>query len=275
MSDFAGLRVVAFEGRRVEEITRLIQARNGRPVSAPATRLELLQAGPGMVELAARLRDQELDGMLFLTEPGVSRLPEVMEPIMGHSELIERLGAVHLAARSPGVASALARLGLDESLVPEPPYTWESLVSAFDRTYGVAGREIAFQESGIIHSRMQAELMDRGAEVLQVAVYHWVMPESLAPLVDGIQALVDGTARVALFTNATQIAHVMDVAAERDLQAPLREALRGSVVGAIGEICGERLRAFGVEPNVIPEHPRLEELVDQTAQSAEKILESR
>ena len=51
-------------------------------------------------------------------------------------------------------------------------------------------------------------------------------------------------------------------------------APRSSVVGAIGSLCVDRLRAFGIEPDVVPEHPRLEELVEETARRAAEMLET-
>lgn len=126
-----------------------------------------------------------------------------------------------------------------------------------------------------MHSRMQAELMDRGAQALQVSVYRWGLPEDPGPLVDAVEALAGGAIRVALFTNATQIENVMAVAAERDVDEPLRDALRAATVGAMGSLCVDRLRAFGIQPDVVPNQPRLEELVEQTARCAEENWESR
>ena len=57
-----------------------------------------------------------------------------------------------------------------------------------------------------------AALKERGVEVLRVPVYQWTLPADIQPLREAIQALVDGRAQVALFTNSAQVEHLLRVA---------------------------------------------------------------
>jgi uroporphyrinogen-III synthase len=62
----------------------------------------------------------------------------------------------------------------------------------------------------------------------------------------------------------------MHVASEHGLDVQLRAALRDRViVGAVGPTCADALRANGVEPHVVPGHPRMGHLVLALAAAVE------
>lgn len=272
MLPLSGLRVAVFEGRRASRMAELVARQGGEAVVAPATRVVPLDPGPDAVELAARLRDGRLDAMLFLTDTGVRLLPEVMAPVIGRDALLSHLSALRLGARGPKTAGALRELGLPDAVVSEPPHTWRSLVTSFDGAFSLAGRAVAVQESGRVHARLRAMLMELGAEVIEVAVYRWALPEDTAPLAAAAEGLAQGTIRVALFTNGAQIDHLLSLAAELGFDDPLRRALRGAVVGAVGPHCASRLAVFGIEAGIVADPPRMERLVEETAARARDML---
>ncbi len=275
MLPLSGLRVAVFESRRASELLDLVLRRGGEVVLAPATTIVPLEPGPGAVELAARLRAGDVEAMLFLTDTGIRLLPDLMAPIMGRDELLGRLAELRLGARGPKTAAALADLGLPEPVVSAPPHTWRSLAAAFDEAFPVTGRVVGVQETGRVHAPLRAELMDRGAEVLEIAVYRLALPEDTAPLAEAARGLVSGAIRLALFTNATQIEHLMTVAAQAGIAEPLRRALEGVVVAAIGPYCADRLSAFGVRADIVPDTPRMDRLVAEVAARAGELLEKR
>src|SRR5438105_2671226 len=85
------------------------------------------------------------------------------------------------------------------------------------------GGRVFVQEYGVENREFVAELKKRGARVSRVPVYRWGLPEDLSPLKTAILEVSDGHADVLLFTNATQIHHVLQVASEEGLEASFRE----------------------------------------------------
>ena len=86
------------------------------------------------------------------------------------------------------------------------------------------------------------ELKKRGAQVLQVPVYRWALPNDTRPLEQAIQRLIGGDCQVALFTNAMQVSHLFQVATQMEFADPLRDALSDVVVGSVGPLCSQALR---------------------------------
>jgi uroporphyrinogen-III synthase len=267
MMDFGGQRVVGFESRRAAELARLVEAHHGVPLIAPALRELPLEPGPDVVELAARLRRKQLDGVLFLSPGGVRVLPDAMAGILATDTLLSLLSALPLGARGEKTKEALVAMGLGEAkiIVSDEPHTWHELLDAWEREQTVVGTELALIEHGVAHGRLKAALEDVGAQVLSVALYRWALPDDVGPLLRAIDEIVVGRAAVVLFTSGAQIDGVMGVAAEQDLDEPLREALSRAVVGAVGNVTADRLRAFGIEPDVIPLRPRMADLVRDAA----------
>lgn len=272
MPDLAGLEVAVFESKRAVEMVRLVEHFGGRPHSAPSVREVLLDPGPDAVELVRMLRAGALDAVLFLTRTGVDGLADVMQPILPRQELVELLRGVPAGARGPKTDQALRDLGLEDIVSSTPPHTSRQLVDDFDRRHPLAGTQVAMVEHGFHHAVARSLLVDRGAEVLPVAVYRWALPHDVEPLNAAIEGLVAGSIRVALFTNGVQVDSLVGLASEQDLDEPLREVFQSCVVGAIGPVCAERLRAFGIEPDVVPERASMEELVRAVAERAQALL---
>jgi uroporphyrinogen-III synthase len=77
-----------------------------------------------------------------------------------------------------------------------------------------------------------------------------------------------------VFTTAVQLDHLQQVAATvPGRAAALASALRESVlVSAIGPTAAEALAEAGIEPDVVPEHPKLGYLVNAIAERAKPLL---
>jgi uroporphyrinogen-III synthase len=108
-----------------------------------------------------------------------------------------------------------------------------------------------------------ASLRARGALPVELHLYRWILtPADAARLEHTILALVDGRIDATLFTTQVQVRHLFEVAERNDSIARLTQALRENIiVGAVGPTTADTLRARGIEPHVVPEHPKVGHLV--------------
>jgi uroporphyrinogen-III synthase len=103
-------------------------------------------------------------------------------------------------------------------------------------------------------------------------VYQWALPEDLAPLRAAIEAIARGAVDVALFTTSIQAVHLMQVATDMGLQEALGRQFNRILVGSIGPVTSEQLRAQGIVPDIEPTHPKMGFLVKEAAERSVELL---
>src|SRR5262245_46480443 len=106
----AGIRVVAFESRRAEEIATLLTRHGADVTSAPALREMRLPESPEALELVARLDRDEVGAVVLLTGVGTRALAAVVGE--AGPRLLAALGRVPVVARGPKPLAALRELGV-------------------------------------------------------------------------------------------------------------------------------------------------------------------
>jgi uroporphyrinogen-III synthase len=264
----AGRRVALFESRRASEMARLVERSGGVPLVAPTMREVPLEAGPAVRGFAAALRapresPEALDGVVLLTGVGTRALAAALAEsgVMERAELAAHLGARRVAARGPKTVAALKELGVRGALTAPEPHTWRELLDAIRARWPLAGLRLALQEYGVPHPELAAALRDEGAEVREVPVYRWQLPEDTGPAERALDALLAGEVDAALFTSANQVDNLLVIADRRALRAQVVAALGRVLVGSVGPTCSERLRHHGIEPHVEPEHAHMGQLV--------------
>ena len=133
------------------------------------------------------------------------------------------LGSVTLLARGPKPVAALKELGLQPAFTAPEPNTWKEVLAVLDFNVQLKGKRIAVQEYGITNQELISGLEARGAEVLRVPVYRWALPENIAPLQAAIREIVEAKADVVVFTSATQVENVFQVARQDGLDTQTAE----------------------------------------------------
>ena len=96
-----------------------------------------------------------------------------------------------------------------------------------------------------------------------------------AVLREAVRRLAAGQFDVALFTTSVQVVHLLRIAAEEGLEQPVREALRRMVMGSVGPTTSETLREHDLPVDLEPSHPKMGFLVNETAQRARELLQSK
>jgi uroporphyrinogen-III synthase len=270
-----GLIVVAFESRRATEMAELIRRHGGTPIVAPSMREVPLTENSAAVDFITQLEDGGFDVVVFLTGVGTRALVEVIAPRCSAAHFAELLQGVTVVARGPKPVAALRALGVSPDVTAPEPNTWRELLAALDASAALRGKTVALQEYGASNPELIAGLEARGANVVRIPVYRWALPEDLVPLRAAVKRVADGDCSIALFTSATQVDHVMQVAADLHLESALQAATARIVVGSIGPVCDEALRRHGWPIDVEPPHPRMGHLVAAVAERGRAVLAAK
>ena len=276
--NFQGLRVLLLESRRSREMASLVTTYGGRPVEAPSMREVPLETNTEALAFADALVRQEFDLVVLLTGVGTRALLQLVEQVRGtRDQFVEALAKTRIVARGPKPVAVLRELKITPWLIAPEPNTWRELVGALDAKaaeLSLAGLRVAVQEYGASNPALLAGLSERGAVVTRVPVYQWALPEDLQPLRSAIEMLVRGDIDVALFTTATQVTHLRQVADSMGLGAAVHEALNRIVVGSIGPTTSEELREQGIRIDLEPTHPKMGFLVREAAERAGELRKS-
>jgi uroporphyrinogen-III synthase len=253
----AGRHILALESRRAAEIAELIRKQGAAPFVAPSMREAPNADNAGVFAFAERLAAGGFDLMMLLTGVGTRQLHRVLG-----DRFVEGLRRVTIAVRGPKPAAAVREFGLTPAVVAPEPNTWRELLAV---TEGRPERRIALQEYGRPNPELIAALEARGAEVTPVRVYQYALPEDTAPLREAANKLARGEFDLVLFTTATQIDHLAQIAREEGVEEEALAALRRCRIGSIGPTTTEALEEFDLHPDFEPSHPKMGLLVHEAA----------
>ncbi len=269
---FAGLRVLSFESRRATEIAELIRRQGGDPFVAPSMREAPIENNREAFEFADRLFRDEFDMMILLTGVGTRALDKVLASRYPPQAFADALRKITVVARGPKPLAVLREMQIPVTIAVPEPNTWRELLAA---TATRSEKRIAVQEYGKSNPELLDGLRARGAEVTAVRVYQWDLPEDTAPLREAIRRIVEGQADVAMFTTSIQLTHLFRIAAEACLDEAVYEGLRRMVIASIGPTTSEALEEFGLQPDIVPSHPKMGFLVKETAEQSPALLERK
>lgn len=275
---FAGLRVLSLESRRGPEMAKLIASHGGVPTVAASMREIPLETNKEALAFARNLAAGVFDAVIFLTGVGTRALSRVAETIYPLEQFLAELRKVSVVARGPKPVTVLREWNVPIAVVAPEPNTWRELLRALDENSAAVplqGRRVAVQEYGVANPELLAGLKERGALVTSVPVYEWALPEDTGPLRSAISAISRNEIDVILFTTATQADHLLQIAAEMKQEVAVRRALSRMLVASIGPTTSERLREFGIVPDLEPTHPKMGYLVMETAQRSAQILRDK
>lgn len=257
------------------EITRLIERYGGRPLVAPVLREISLEDNSVVQEFGVRLMAGRIDLCILLTGIGTTALCDILKAHYPWPSISAALAQITLIARGPKPVAALRALGLQPTATVPEPNTWVDVVRTVDERLPVKGLRVAVQEYGTPNPALLEALQRRGAEVFQVPIYKWALPNDLAPIRLALDNMIAGEVAVLLITNAAQVDHVMQVLELDGKVVPFRSALTKMVVASIGPTASERLRHHNWPIDFEPSHPKMGVLVKEMSERALSILDRK
>lgn len=265
-----GITVVGFESRMADTTARLIEKYGGTAISAPSLQEAPLDAHDAVFDFAEALFDGTIDIVVFTTGVGTRMLFETLETRYDPEDVVAALADVVTVARGPKPVRELKKYDVPVTLKVPEPNTWEEVlevVTTRAETAPLDGKRVAIQEYGRPNPDLNAALREEGAELVRVPIYRWELPDDLQPLKNGLRALIEGEAQVALFTSRQQVEHVLQVAADEGWTQSLREALDDVLVASIGPVCSEAFEAHDITVDFEPDRPKLAIFIKELAEA--------
>lgn len=266
-SYFAGARVASFESRQQAAMEQLIRKHGGIPFVSPSMQEapETDASTPTLQEFAHRLLDGSIDTVIAMTGVGFKYLIDVLSTRHPRQKLLDFLCDITTIARGPKPNAAMHQLGVTATHKVAAPHTWRDILTLID-AHGLAShRHIAVLEYGETNPSLIAGLEARGANVLPVTIYRWLLPDDIAPLESNIRRLVAGEIEIAMFTSAQQVVHLLQVAETMGFRSAVVGALNEIVVASIGPTTSERIQEFGLPVTLEPDQGKMARLVSAAA----------
>jgi uroporphyrinogen-III synthase len=257
MNSLNGARIALLEGRMSDELAGLVRRHGGEPRCAPAVREVALACDGEGLTLLGELAAGAFAAAIFQTGVGASALLAEAERAGLLGALLEALRRGAVVCRGPKPAGALRRHGVTPTHLAAAPYTTDELVAALDGL-DLRGAPVFVAHYGERNTALVEALRERGAHPAELCLYEWRLPEDLAPLRALVGTLVEGDVDALAVTSQVQARHLFQVADEMGLRERLARSLAGRVVvAAVGPTCASALRALGVEPDVVPDSPKM------------------
>lgn len=256
----AGFTVGITGDRRADEQAELLRRRGASVVHGPMIETRALADSPELRTACEALLADPPAILVATTGVGMRSWMEAADGIGVGERLRAVLGRSEVVARSPKAAGAAVTAGI--------PVAWQA---HGERTQDVldhlAGRDldgvrVAVQRDGADEPLLAQALAGRGAVVVDVPIYRWVLPADLAPAHRLLDALVDRQLDAITVTSSPALANLLAITADRPDEGAVRSALAdGVLVACVGPVCTESARAAGITRIVQPERFRLGSMV--------------
>ena len=275
---FNKLRVLTLESRRSLEMAALVSNYGGEAISAPALREVPLDTNSDALTFVDALLRDEFDLVILLTGVGTRALLAVVDQLRDRDAFVRALRRTRVAARGPKPVAVLRELGLVPWVVAPEPNTWRELLASIDRKASellLRGARVAVQEYGTANTQLLDGLRERGADVISVPVYRWALPENPEPLRQAAQGIADARIEVVLFTTATQVVHLLEIARQLNIEPDVRRGLESMAVASIGPTTSDELREQGIPIDIEASHPKMGFLVRDAAEHAADVLRTK
>lgn len=272
MSGLAGTRVALLEARMSSELANLVGRYGGEPYCVPAVREQALDRSEEVAAFIDGLTRDDFYAVLCLTGVGVKALVREADRLGRVHELLKGLRSVITVCRGPKPIAVLRSHNVQVTISAKEPHTTTELLEALAQL-DLSGKGVALIHYGERNAQLAEALHARGATLEELCLYEWLMPEDLQPLQALVGEIINGRVDAIAFTSQVQVRHLFIIAGDLKLEDELRRSLNAeTIVASIGPTCTAALQQYGVEPQVIPEHPRMGHLVSALARYKDQTI---
>ena len=260
-----GKRVGALESRMAGQLGDLIRKRGAEVMSAPALREAPIDCLEMVGELIDGISDGEFQVVVAQTGVGVSSLFKEAAKLDRESELLTGLRRVVCIARGPKPVAALRKAGILTPVKVNSPYTTDELLETLAE-FDLSACGVALIHYGERNEALSETLLSACANLYELCLYEWMLPEDTGPLESLIRAVLKRELDAVAFTSQAQVKHLFKIAERHGFEPVLAASLNSTVVAAVGPTCTKALAAYGINTDVAPEHPKMGHMVADLAE---------
>jgi uroporphyrinogen-III synthase len=182
------------------------------------------------------------------------------------------LQQVTVVCRGPKPSAVLRRYGVPITLTAQSPFTTPEVLDVMSGL-DLAGAGVALLHYGERNAALAEALQARGARVEDLLLYEWRLPEDTAPLRVLVHEVIAGKVDAIAFTSQVQVRHLFQIASDEGCERELTGALENRIiVASVGPVCTAGLAAYGITPDVIPEHPKMGPMIAALARFVDEHL---
>ena len=264
-----GRTVAVTAARRAEEQITILERRGATVLHAPAISTIHLSEDRLVREATDRLLSAPADLMVLTTAPGVRWWLEICEQWEVADRIRELMSRIPLYSRGPKTTGAIRGAGFREYASAVSEASPELLQMLLE--HGVDGLTVGVQVQGTGSEwNPMSELLDglraAGAEVVELPIYRWELPDDLDALDDLVRAVARAEVDGVTFTSAPAVVAVLERARAVGVHDELLTALRGPVTAlCVGPVTAEPLVDLDV-PVSCPDRMRLGSLMKHTTE---------
>jgi uroporphyrinogen-III synthase len=250
-----GKRVAVLESRLGAQLAGLVAGRGAAPFHAPAL-AELPDLNRDEIARLIRSLDARAPKLaIFQTGVGTKALFAATDSLALTEKFNSFLKAAIVVARGPKPTAALRSRGVRIDRSAAEPFTTHEVL-ACTQDVPVKSERVLVQRHGTVNVELDRALEARGAEVIEIPVYRWSLPEDTRPLEELVAKLERGEIDAVVFTNAEQARNLFSIAGQLKTEA-LRVSLNRTFVASIGPVASAALREAGVKIGLEAHPPKL------------------
>jgi uroporphyrinogen-III synthase len=251
-----GRTVAILESRMGAQLTDLVARRGGVPLHAPAL-AEIADLDPAAIrELIEGCRQDPARAVIFQTGVGTRALFDATDKLGLTEEFLRMLERTEVVVRGPKPTGVLRGRGVKIQRGAADPFTTTEVLQLIE-DMDLRNSRVLVQSYGEPNRALDEALEKRGARVTEIPTYRWALPADVRPLQDLMDALQQGRVDAVLFTSASQIRNLCEVARGLGREAALVQDLNGTLVASVGPVCSEALRSRGIRVAVEASPPKL------------------
>ena len=132
------------------------------------------------------------------------------------------------------------------------------------------GCRIAVQRDGDSRASIADELAALGADVIDIPVYRWELPDDVAPAIRLVHQLATTGVDAVTFTSAPALRNLMVIADGEGRRADMLKAFEQRAAAVcVGPVCAEAAEAAGIGRWVVPSRARVGPMVESVVTELE------
>lgn len=258
----AGRAIGVTADRRWEEQAKLFGARGAQVVHGPSMVTVDLTTDAALRTATEALVADPPDYLVATTGLGMRMWLEAAATWGVGDQLAASLASARVVARGAKAASTMRGAGFDVWW-KAPEERMDQVVARLDAE-DLSRARVAVQLFEPADHPSTTALAARAAELVEVPVYRWLLPDDRTPAEALVERAVGRRLDAVTFTSQPAVRHLFRIAEDAGRGTDLRAAFAGGLLAAcVGPVCAEAARAEGIAEPVWPEPNRLTMLVRQ------------